>query len=168
MSTLLRWRWSCWLPPGKPRAWSIHRIPDRVRPAAMGCDPGRSSRLGVRVDGLPTRTAGTAADEIFVEALYQTVLRRLPTPPELAFEVAKLRAGVGREWMIRAFARRPEAARLLLNVRGRQLHARAGRWCRRRWFLSARVRDLVVAAESREISLLMARSRELPAEQIKL
>jgi FkbM family methyltransferase len=115
------------------------------------------AELGVRVDGFTPRTSGTAADEIFVEALYQTVLRRLPTPAELAFEVAKLRAGVGREWMIRAFARRPEAAGVLLDVRGRQLHARAVRWFRRRWLLSARVRDLVLAAESREISRLMAR-----------
>lgn len=122
-------------------------------------------QLGIRVDGLPPRTGRTAADGIFVEALYQTVLRRPPSPGEVALEVAKLRAGVGREWMIRAFARRPEAAGLLLDVRSGQPLARAGRWLRRRWFLTSRVRDLVVAAESREISRLIART-ERTADEI--
>jgi FkbM family methyltransferase len=115
-------------------------------------------QLGVRVDGITPRTAGTAAQEIFVAALYQGVLHRLPNPTELDLEVAKLRAGVGREWMIRAFARRPEASHLFLDIRSRTAWARAGRWVRRRWFLYSRVRDLVLAAESREISRLMMRA----------
>lgn len=100
------------------------------------------------------RAIGTIAHHIFVAALYEVALQRVPTSGEIDHEVAKLVAGVGREWMLRDFATRPETrARLLGSHAG--LRSRVRRLRDRRHLVPV-FRDLVTAAEDRQLTLLLA------------
>ena len=96
---------------------------------------------------------GTVAHEVFVRALFEVGLRRQPTADELDFEVAKLVGGAGREWLLRAYAGRPDVvARLLGEANG--LRGRLRRWRNMRGLIAA-FREQVVAAESRQIALFL-------------
>lgn len=100
-------------------------------------------------------TPGRVAEEIFVEALYEVTLQRRPDADELRFEVDKLRRGVGREWLLRAYAARPEAQRRFLGGAGGGLR---GRWHRvrdRRPYL-AMLRDRIAIAEARQVNQFLA------------
>jgi len=96
---------------------------------------------------------GTVAHQVFVRALFEVGLRRQPTADELEFEVAKLVGGAGREWLLRAYAGRPDVvARLLGDANG--LRGRLRRWRNVRGLI-ATFREQVVAAESRQIALFL-------------
>jgi len=95
------------------------------------------------------------AHEIFVGALFEVALQRQPTPDEAAFEIEKLVDGTGREWLIRAYAARPEVRSRLLGktppgLRGRLRHWRDGRRHVETF------RALTADAEARQISQFLA------------
>jgi hypothetical protein len=95
------------------------------------------------------------AHEIFVGALFEVALQRQPTPDEAAFEIEKLVGGTGREWLIRAYAARPEVRSRLLGktppgLRGRLRHWRDGRRHVETF------RALTAAAEARQVSHFLA------------
>jgi FkbM family methyltransferase len=100
-------------------------------------------------------TPGRVADELFVRALYDVCLGREPTGDELVAEVAGLRAGVGRELLIRAFARRNETWQQLFGTHRGGLRARWW-YFRGRRQAAALVRERVAAAEQRQIAFLLA------------
>lgn len=100
---------------------------------------------------------GTVADEIFVASVFEVALRRPPTPGESQLEVSKLAAGVGREWIIRAYAARPEARSRFLGTPGAGLASLARRWRYERQYLET-FRRLVEAAEARQIALVLNQS----------
>jgi len=95
------------------------------------------------------------AYEIFVGALFEVALQRRPSPDEAAFEIAKLVGGTGREWLIRAYAARPEVRSRLQGktppgLRGRLRHWRDGRRHVETF------RALTADAEARQISQFLA------------
>lgn len=112
--------------------------------------------LGVAI-ATPSRgfRPGHAAQEIFVDALYEVALQRRPTAAEREHEVAKLAAGVGREWLLRAFAARPEARSRLLGVPRTGVRGTVRAWLDRHNHLDA-FRSLVEAAESRQVAQMLA------------
>lgn len=122
------------------RAWVSHRA---------------LAELGVVAPADRRYPDGQVAHAVFVDALYEVTFRRRPTKDEAAHEIHKLTNGIGRDWMIRSFAARPEAVSLLAGrgdggVRGRLRAARAQR------DQVATFRDLVLESESRILSQLMA------------
>ncbi len=110
--------------------------------------------LSAEADG--THRPGHAADEIFVEALYEVALRRAPSADELRFEVDKLASGADREWMLRAFADRPPVRERLLGRPVRGPRSLVRRWRDGRTYRST-FRAMVVAAESRRVDDLVRR-----------
>ena len=98
---------------------------------------------------------GTIAHEIFVDALFEVALQRPPSPAEASLEIRKLADGVGREWLLRAYAARPELRIRLLGRPPRGMRARLRRARDERHYLE-RVRQLVVVAESRLVERLLA------------
>lgn len=140
-------------------------------PEARACTPERRARVLadlaswqslVAVDELgvaawrPGRiyTPGRVAHEIFVEAVFEVTLHRRPERGELDFEVDKLVAGAGREWLLRAYAQRPDVLDRFLGtgggVRSRLRRARDARTH------LATVRALVATAEARQVSQFLA------------
>jgi hypothetical protein len=103
----------------------------------------------------PGRSVSTIGHQLFVGALYEVALRRTPTPGELEHEVDKLVAGVGREWMLRNFSARPETIARLFGTYGSGWRGRARRLRDRRLQLQI-FRDLVAAAENRQLSMLLS------------
>ena len=103
-----------------------------------------------------TYTPGSIGDQIFVEALFEAAMLPSPTPAQLRHEVDKLRDGVGREWLIRAYAARPEVRERLL---GRSDHGVRG-WLRgrrnSRGYLDV-FRARVTVAEARQVTLIASR-----------
>ncbi|QAY63393.1 FkbM family methyltransferase [Xylanimonas allomyrinae] len=98
-------------------------------------------------------SASVVADQIFIESLYEVAHLRRPTHAELENDLNRIRIGVGRQWMLRAFADRPEARARLLGTAGgvRTRMKRLGaRMSYRRDF-----QTLVVAVESRRIAALL-------------
>jgi FkbM family methyltransferase len=108
-------------------------------------------------DGRPAtgQSVTTVGHQLFVGALYEVALRRTPTAGELEHEVGTLVAGVGREWMLRNFAARPQTVARLFGTYGPGWRGRVRRLRDRRLQLQI-FRDLVAAAENRQLSLLLA------------
>lgn len=104
--------------------------------------------------GLPGETAASVGHRIFVNALFEVSLQRAPRPDERALEVGKLVGGVGREWLLRAYAARPETDRRLFGTGGGGVRGRVRSLRDRRRRLEI-FRELVAAAESRQLTLLL-------------
>jgi len=104
--------------------------------------------------GLPGETADSVRHRIFVNALFEVSLQRAPQPGERAHEVGKLQAGVGREWLLRTYAARPETTARLFGQRAGGVRGRVRAVLDRRRRLDV-FRDLVGAAESRQLALLL-------------
>jgi hypothetical protein len=102
-----------------------------------------------------TYAAGTVAHEVFVGALFEVALQRQPSRDEARFEVAKLVDGVGREWLLRAYAARPEVTSRLLGEPARGVRGRLRRIRDGRHHLET-FRALVVAAEARQVARILA------------
>jgi FkbM family methyltransferase len=98
---------------------------------------------------------GNIANEIFVEALFEVALQRHPSPDEAGFEIAKLVGGTGREWLIRAYAARPEVKSRLLGKTPPGLRGRVRHWRDGRHHLET-FRALTAAAEARQVSHFLA------------
>ena len=115
-----------------------------------------ASELGVAAWRLArTYTPGSVAHEIFVGALFEVALQRLPSVDEVRSEVAKLSGGLGRERLLRDFAARPDVRERFLGkpdrrLRGRLLHLRDGR------HHVETFRALVTAAEARQVAEILA------------
>lgn len=115
-----------------------------------------ASELGVAAWRLArTYTPGSVAHEIFVGALFEVALQRLPSVDEVRSEVAKLSGGLGRERLLRDFAARPDVRERFLgkpdrSLRGRLLHLRDGR------HHVETFRALVTAAEARQVAQILA------------
>lgn len=119
-------------------------------------DPGRAD------------TGHTPAEELLVRGLHRACLGRGPTPDELEAHVRSLRAGVGREHLIRAFAHRPETWRHLFGSHRGGVRSRM-------WSAVGRldvvdvVRDRVSAFEQAEVATLVALASDagspLPARE---
>jgi len=115
-----------------------------------------ATELGAAAWHVPrTYGSGTAAHEIFVGALFEVALQRRPSVGEAQLEVAKLVGGVGREWLLRAYAVRPEARLRFLGQPAPGLRARLRRFRDGRRLLET-FRALVTAAESRQIAQILA------------
>ncbi|RYV51347.1 FkbM family methyltransferase [Pengzhenrongella frigida] len=101
-----------------------------------------------------TYTRGTVSHEIFIEALYEVALQRRPTPDEVQFEVNKLVGGVGREWLIRAYAANPAVKSRLLGEPTGALRGRLSQWRTGRRHLET-FRALVTEAEARQVAQIL-------------
>ena len=114
-----------------------------------------------------TYTPGSIGDQIFVEALFEAAMLRSPTPDQLRHEVGKLGDGVGREWLIRAYAARPEVRERLLgrSVRGVRGWLRGRR--NSRGYLDA-FRARVTMAEARQVALIASRLSGSSVEALAL
>jgi FkbM family methyltransferase len=102
-----------------------------------------------------SHSPGKVAHEIFVEALFEVALQRHPSPDEARIETAKLVGGTGREWLLRAFAARPEARARLLGEPSPGLRGRVRHWQNVRRHVDT-FRTLVDAAEGRHVSQMLA------------
>lgn len=100
-------------------------------------------------------TPGRVADELFVAALFEVAYQRQPSTAELQHEVAKLEAGVGREWLLRAFARSPQLELRLFGRPSAGWRSTLRRLRDRRHRLAI-FRAMVSAAENRQVETLLA------------
>jgi hypothetical protein len=105
----------------------------------------------------PDRTfpPGKIAHEIFVGALYEVALQRRPSLDEANFEIAKLEGGTGREWLLRAFAARPEVRSRMLGEPAPGLRGRFRYWQNKRRHVET-FRALAAASEARQITHSLA------------
>lgn len=106
---------------------------------------------------------GHAADEIFVEALFEVALRRAPSIDERSFESDKLAAGLDREWMFRAFADRPDVRDRLLGRRVTGPRSLVRRWRAVRTYRGT-FRAMVIAAETRRVDELVRSLHAIESE----
>ncbi len=122
-----------------------------------------ASLLGISVTrpGRSGAGAGDAAHEIFARALFEVALQRTPAPDELSLEMSKLRSGVGREWLLRAYAQRDELNVRLFGAPPSSLRGRVRRWRDRRRRVEI-FRALVQAVEARELAQIRADLTTLP------
>ena len=102
-----------------------------------------------------TYREGAVAHEILVNALFEVGLGSEPAPDEASREIARLVAGVGRERMVRAFAKNPEARRRLLGEPSGGIVHRVRRWWTGRHHVDT-FRALVAASEDRQIGQILA------------
>jgi FkbM family methyltransferase len=98
---------------------------------------------------------GMVAHQLFIDALFEVALQRPPSRQESAFEVSKLVEGVGRERLLRLYSSRPEVLERFLGRPVPGLRGRVRRWLDLRQVVET-VRDLVTAAESRQIVQIVA------------
>lgn len=168
--------WSGQLEAGRPVLSLARTLADS--PEALECAPEHRAR--VRADLLAweslsaatelglaawrqgrSYTPGIVAHQVFVDALFEVALQRPPSAQEAALEISKLVDGIGREWLLRAYAARPEVRERLVGRQVPGLRARFGlRGRLRRWLDGRRIvemmRDLVTAAESRQVARILA------------
>jgi FkbM family methyltransferase len=102
-----------------------------------------------------TYTPGSVEHEVLIAALFEVAMQRPPTASEMTVETEKLASGVGREWMVRAYAAKPEVKRRLLGLPARGPRGRLRRWRGSRTCL-ATFRELVALAEARQVAQLLA------------
>jgi len=114
------------------------------------------SELGVSAGYLgDPYSPGRVRQAIFVAALFEVAFHRRPEPKEMRVETDKLIAGGGREWLLRAYADRPEVKARFLGEPAPGLRDQVRRWRKGRRYLEA-FRQLVAAAEARHVSELLA------------
>lgn len=102
-----------------------------------------------------TYTPGSVAHEVLVAALFEVALQRQPSADEMAGETAKLAGGVGRDWLVRAYAATPGTKQRLLGHSGRGLRGRLRLWRSARTYL-ATFHEHVLLAEARQVDHLLA------------
>jgi hypothetical protein len=107
--------------------------------------------------------AGHVRDVIFVESLFEVALERHPTKDELRIELEKLISGGGQEWLLRTYANRPEVRARFLGEPAPGIRNKLRGWRKGRGYLDI-FRHLVVAAEARQVSHLLARLAAIDAE----
>jgi FkbM family methyltransferase len=161
--------WSDRLEQGQPLLGLAHELSDSVE--ALGLSPGHRAQVlsdlvvweslfAVTELGVAawhpdrTYTPGAVAHEIFVGALFEVALQRRPSPAEAQLEIAKLVGGTGREWLLRAYAVRPEVKARLLGRSAPGLRGRLRGWRDARHHAET-FRALVVAAEGRQVTHML-------------
>ena len=168
--------WSGQLEAGRPVLSLARTLADS--PEALECAPEYRARVRAELlawESLPAATElglaawrqgrsytpGIVAHQVFVDALFEVALQRPPSTQEAALEISKLVDGIGREWLLRAYAARPEVRERLVGRQVPGLRARFGLRGRLRHWLDGRrivemMRDLVTAAESRQVARILA------------
>lgn len=135
-------------------------LPPEHRTAVAAEVAHHQARVALRrAGGLPPErlAAASSGDACFVVGVFQAGLGRSPSPDELAHELGRLSGGLGREQMLRAFARRPEVRARLWGASPR-LRARVVRRIRSmdiRPLRQAVAAHEVVASVSALLSVLM-------------